>query len=89
MGGWVSSRRGHWRASSRSGEQWGEGGLGTGSGVDLARSSSGQTVRGDPFLARVHSTKAAKSSRGPTSDNSALHAVFRLESLNAQRALSW
>ncbi len=67
----------------------GEGGLGTGSGVDLARSSSGQTVRGDPFLARVHSTKAAKSSRGPTSDNSALHAVFRLESLNAQRALSW
>ncbi len=36
-------------------------GLGTGSGVDLARSSSGQTVRGDPFLARVHSTKAAKS----------------------------
>ncbi len=41
--------------------QRGDGGLGTGSGVDLARSSSGQTVRGDPFLARVHSTKAAKS----------------------------
>ncbi len=38
------------------------------------------------FLARVHSTKAAKSSREPTSDDSALHAVFRLESLNAQRA---
>ncbi len=41
----------------------GDGGLGSGSGVDLARSSSGQMVSGDPFLARVHSTKAAKSSR--------------------------
>ncbi len=51
-----------------------------GSGVDLARSFSGQTVRGDPFLTRVHSMKAAKSSRGPSSDDSALHAVFRLAS---------
>ncbi len=48
----------------------GDGGLGSGSGVDLARSSSGETVRGDPFLTRVHSTKAAKSSRGPSSDDS-------------------
>ncbi len=30
-----------------------DGGLGTESGVNLARSSSGQTVRGDPFLSRV------------------------------------
>ncbi len=58
----------------------GDCGLGSGSGVDLARSSSGETVRGDPFLARVHSTKAAKSSRGPSSDDSALLAVFRLAS---------
>ncbi len=48
--GWCSAPRG-------------DGGLGSGSGVDLARSSSGETVRGDPFLTRVHSTKAAKSSR--------------------------
>ncbi len=60
--------------------QRGDGGLCTGSGVDLARSFSGQTVRGDPFLTRVHSMKAAKSSRGPSSDDSALHAVFRLAS---------
>ncbi len=58
----------------------GDGGLGSGSGVDLARSSSWETVRGDPFLARVHSTKAANSARGPSSDDSALHAVLRLES---------
>ncbi len=31
-------------------------------------------------LTRVHSTKAEKSSRGPSSDDSALHAVFRLAS---------
>ncbi len=57
-----------------------DGGLGSGPGVDLARSSPGEMVRGDPFLARVHSTKAAKSSRGPSSDDSALLAVFRLAS---------
>ncbi len=51
--------------------QRGDDGLGTGSGVDLARSSSGEMVRGDPFLARVHSTKAANSSRGPSSDDTA------------------
>ena len=50
----------------------------SGSGVGLARSSMGQTVRGDPFLARVHSTNAAKSSRGPSSDDNALHLEFRL-----------
>ncbi len=44
------------------------------------RSSSWETVRGDPFLTRVHSMKAAKYSRGPSSDNCALHAVFRLAS---------
>ncbi len=65
--GWCSAPRG-------------DGGLGSGSGVDLARSSSGETVRGDPFLARVHSTKAAKSSRGPSLDDSALHVLFRLAS---------
>ncbi len=51
----------------------GDGGLGTGSGVELARSSSELTVKGDPFLTSVHSTKAAKSSRGPCSDDGALH----------------
>ncbi len=60
--------------------QRGDGGLGTGSGVDLARSSSWETVRGDPFLDRVHSMKAANSARGPSSDDSALHAAFRLAS---------
>ncbi len=64
--------------------------LGCGSGVDLARLSSGETVRGevrgDPFLARVHSTKAVKSSRGPSSDDSTLLAVFRLAS---RRPGSW
>ncbi len=60
--------------------QRGDGGLGTGSGEDLARSSSVETVKGDPFLARVHSTNAANSARGPSSDDSALHAVFRLAS---------
>ncbi len=63
--GWCSAPRG-------------DGGLGSGSGVDLARASSGETVRGDPFFTRVHSTKAAKSSRGPSSDDSALLVVFRL-----------
>ncbi len=58
----------------------GDGGLGSGSGVDLARSSSGETVRGDLFLARVHSTKTANSARGPSLDDSALHAVLRLAS---------
>ncbi|KAL1276588.1 hypothetical protein QQF64_036211 [Cirrhinus molitorella] len=58
--------------------QRGDGGLGSGSGVALVRSSSGQTVREEPFLASVHSTKAAKSARGPFSDDSALHAVLRL-----------
>ncbi len=65
--GWCSAPRG-------------DGGLGSGSGVDLARSSTAETVKGDPFLARVHSMKAAKSSRGPSSDNSALLAAFRLAS---------
>ncbi len=58
----------------------GDGGLGSGSGVDLARSSTVQMVRGDPLLARVHSTKAVKSSRGQSSDDSVLLAVFRLAS---------
>ncbi len=58
----------------------GDGGLGTGSGVELARSSSELTVKGDPFLTSVHSTKAAKSSRGPCSDDGALHEVFKLAS---------
>ncbi len=40
---------------------------------------SGHKVNGDPCLARVHS-KTAKSSRGPSSDDSALLAVFRLAS---------
>ncbi len=40
----------------------------------------GQMVSGDPFLARVHSTKAAKSSQGPSLDDSALLAVFKLAS---------
>ncbi len=60
--------------------QRGDGGLGTGSGVDLARSSSVETLKDDPFLARVHSTNAANSARGPSSDDSALHVVFRLAS---------
>ncbi len=42
------------------------------------RSSSWETVRGDPFLTRVHSTKVAKSSRGPSSDDSALQRVVRI-----------
>ncbi|XP_052451391.1 serine/arginine repetitive matrix protein 5-like [Carassius gibelio] len=50
----------------------------SGSRVELARSSMGQTVRGDPFLARVHSTNAANSSRGPSSGENALHLEFRL-----------
>ncbi len=89
--GWSSTLRSHrprlapswWALSPALGSgslPRGDGGLGSGSGVDLARSSSGETVRGDPFLARVHSTKAAKSSRGPSSDDSTLHAVFRLVS---------
>ncbi len=45
-----------------------------------SRSSSWETVRGDPFLARVHSTKAVNSARGPSSDDSALHTVLRLAS---------
>ncbi len=40
--------------------QLGDGGLGSGSGVELPRSSTGQMVRGNPFLASIHSTKAAK-----------------------------
>ncbi len=35
------------------------------------RSTKGQIVSSDPFLARVQYTKVAKSSRGPSSDNSA------------------
>ncbi len=54
--------------------QRGDGGLGTGSGVEPARFSWEQAGNGDPFLARVHSTKVVKSARGPYSDNSALHA---------------
>ncbi len=66
----------------------GDGGLGSGSGVDLARLSSGEMVRGDPFFGRDHSTKVAKSSRGPSSDNNALLAVFWFASQNQQSAMS-
>ncbi len=60
--------------------QRGDGRLGTGSGVALARSPSELMVNGDPCLTNVHSTKAAKSSRGPSSDDGALHAMFKLAS---------
>ncbi len=60
--------------------QRGDGGLGTGSGVELARFSWEQVGNGDPFLASVHSTKAEKVGRRPSSDNTALHAMFKLAS---------
>ncbi len=60
--------------------QRGDGGLGTGSGVELARFSWEQVGNGYPFLASVPSTKAAKLARGPSSDNGALHAMFKLAS---------
>ncbi len=40
--------------------QRGDGGLGTGSGVELARFSWEQAGNGDPFLASVHSTKVGE-----------------------------
>ncbi len=43
--------------------QRGDGGLGTGSGVALARFSWEQAGNGDPFHASVHSTKAVKLER--------------------------
>ncbi len=63
----------------RSAQRW-DGGLDSGSGVVLVRSSSEQTVSGDPFLASIHSTKAVKSTRGPSSDYGTLHTGFRLAS---------
>ncbi len=49
------------------------------------RSGSGEIIHGADgewrsFLARVHSTKVAKSSQGPSLDDSALLAVFKLAS---------
>ncbi len=58
--------------------QRGDGGLGTGSGV--GRFSWEQVGNGDSFLASVHSTKAAKFAQGPSSDDGALHAMFKLTS---------
>ncbi len=54
--------------------QRGDGGLGSGSEVELVRSSSGHMVYGDPFPASIPSTKAAKSFQGPSSGDGALQA---------------
>lgn len=43
----------------------GDGRLGSGSGVGLVTSSSGQMVEANPLFTCTHSTKVAKSSRGP------------------------
>ncbi len=60
--------------------QRGDGGLATGSGVALARFSWEQAGNGDPFLTNVHSTKAVKFARGPSSDDDALYTEFKLAS---------
>ncbi len=57
-----------------------DGGLGSGPVVELVRSSSGTTVNRDSFFVSIHSTKEAKSTRGPYLDEGALHARFRLAS---------
>ncbi len=41
---------------------------------------AGKRVNGDPCLPSVHSTKVAKFARGPSSDDGALHAMFKLAS---------
>lgn len=63
--------------SGLSSAQQGDGRLGSVSGVELVRTSLGQTVNRDPLLASIYFIKV-KSARGPSSDDGTLHAGFRL-----------
>ncbi len=83
---WLIGRGGLWLSFSvglrqvlRAVGRW-LAGLGTGSGVELARFSWEQAGNGDPFLSSVHSTKGANFTRGPSSHDSALHEMFQLVS---------